>query len=85
MAICLAVQRWKHYLLGRHFKIRTDQQSIRFITQQRELGADFQKWVSKLIGFDFEIQFRPDASHRVADALSRKEVGELELGALLTA
>lgn len=77
MAICLAVQKWKHYLLGRRFVIRTDQQSLRFITQQREIGADYQKWVRKLIGFDFEIQYKPGVSNRVADALSRKEEGEV--------
>lgn len=54
-AMCLVVQRWKHYLLGRHFIIWTDQQNSRFVMQQREVGADYQKNVSKLIGFGFEI------------------------------
>lgn len=80
MAVCLAVQKWKHYLMGRHFIIRTDQQSLRHINQQREIGADYQRWVRKLIGFDFEIQYKPDTSNRVADALSRKEEGTLEYG-----
>lgn len=31
MAICLAIQKWKYYLLGRHFVVRTDQQSLRHI------------------------------------------------------
>lgn len=44
MAICLAVQKWRFYLLGRHFVVRTDQQSLRYITQQREIGAEYQKW-----------------------------------------
>ena len=84
MAICFAVQKWRHYLLGRHFVVRTDQQSLRYITQQREIGAEFQKWMSKLMGYDFEVQYKPGSSNRVADALSRKTVGEVVLGAMVT-
>lgn len=84
MAICLTVQKWKHYALGRHFVIRTDQQSLRYLTQQRETGADCQnsKVVRKLIGFNFEIHYKPGTANRVADALSRKGEGEWEWGAL---
>lgn len=83
MAVCLAVQKWRSYLLGRHFVIRTDQQSIKFITQQREIGLEYQKWVRKLMGYDFEVQFKPGVANRVADALSRKQAGEVLLGALV--
>lgn len=43
IAIVLAVQKWKYYLLGRHFVIRSDQQSLRFLTQQRELNTEYQR------------------------------------------
>lgn len=45
MAVCLSMIKWKHYLLGRRFVVRTDQQSLRSITQQTEIGTDYQKWV----------------------------------------
>lgn len=83
IAICLAVHKWKHYLLGRHFIVIYDQQSLRFLSKQRDINPDYQKWVTKLLGFDFEIQFKPGASNRVADALSRKNVGEVVLNALV--
>ena len=35
IAICLAILKWKPYLLGRHFIVRSDQQSLKFLTQQR--------------------------------------------------
>lgn len=38
MAVCLSVLKWKHYSLGRRFVVRSDQQSLRFITQQTEIG-----------------------------------------------
>ena len=72
MAIVLAVQKWRHYLLGRHFIIMTDQRSLTFLTEQRLFGEDQLKWTSKLMGMDFEIQFRPGLENKAADALSRQ-------------
>lgn len=31
MAICLSVQKWRHYLLGRYFVVKTNQYSLRYI------------------------------------------------------
>jgi hypothetical protein len=72
MAIVFAVQKWRHYLMGNHFIIHTDQKSLKFLQDQRVLGEDQFKWTSKLMGFDFEIIYKPGHENRAADALSRR-------------
>lgn len=56
MALVQAVTKWRHYLLGHHFVVKTDQRSLKFLTDQRLFSAEQFKWAVKLIGLDFEIQ-----------------------------
>ncbi|KAL2249963.1 UNVERIFIED_CONTAM: Transposon Ty3-G Gag-Pol polyprotein [Sesamum indicum] len=73
LALLLAVTKWKHYLQGHHFIIRTDQKSLKHIHDQRVDLVLQQKWVTKLLGLSYEVQYKKGNENRVADALSRVE------------
>ncbi|WVZ06121.1 hypothetical protein V8G54_019467 [Vigna mungo] len=66
-AITSVVQKWRQYLLGRRFIIQTDQKSIKELLSQTVLTPDEQHYLSKLLGYDFEIQYRLGKSNSAAD------------------
>ncbi|GKA79559.1 ty3-gypsy retrotransposon protein, partial [Tanacetum coccineum] len=70
-AIVEAVYKWRQYLLGQRFTIRTDHKSIKELMQQVIQTPLQQKYVRKLMGFDFDIEYKPGATNQAADALSR--------------
>lgn len=72
LAIVIAIRTWRPYLLGRKFTIQTDQKSLRFLLEQRILTPEQQKWMGKLVGYDYEITYKPGSSNAAADALSRR-------------
>lgn len=74
----LAVQKWRPYLFGQHFVIQTDQQSLKYLLEQRVGTLAQQKWLTKLMGYDFSVEYHSGRENRAANALSRRdEQGEL--------
>lgn len=71
MAVVYAVKKWGHYLLGRYFIIRTDHFSLKYLLDQKISTTMQQKWLTQLLGYDYEIMFKAGQDNKVADALSR--------------
>jgi hypothetical protein len=69
-----AVRHWRPYLWGRHFRVRTDHYNLKFLLDQRLATIPQHHWVGKLLGFDFEVEYKPGSTNIVADALSRRNM-----------
>nr|GEU30324.1 Ty3/gypsy retrotransposon protein [Tanacetum cinerariifolium] len=69
--IVKVVYKWRRYLVGRRFTLRTNYRSIKELMQQVIQTPLQQKYVRKLMGFDFGIEYKPGSSNLVADALSQ--------------
>ena len=78
LAILMAVKKWSSYLVGRHFKIKTDHQSLKFLLDQKTCTPAQQQWVIKMMGFDYEVVYRKGNTNTAADALSRKPHGAVQ-------
>ena len=57
--------------MGHKFLIRTDQRSLRSLTQQSLQIPEQQSWLHKLLGYDFTTEYKPGKDNLAADALSR--------------
>ena len=57
--------------MGRHFKIYIDHINLKFMLDQRISNPMQQKWLSKLIDYDFEVHHRCGKEITTTDVLSR--------------
>jgi hypothetical protein len=68
MSLVHAMRHWRPYLWGHAFLIKTDHYNL--------------KWASKLLGFDFHVEFIRGMMNVVANALSRHDIEKMAAMAL---
>lgn len=73
LALLTAITKWRHYLMGGRFVIKTDHISLKFLLEQKINTASQHKGLSKLLGLDYTIEYKKGSENIVADALSRQE------------
>lgn len=82
IALAQAVKHWRPYLWGRSFLVKTDHYILKFLLDQRLSTIPQHRWISKLMGFDFTVEYKPGNTNTLADALSHREVDATEVIAL---
>ena len=70
------------YLLGSHFSIKTDHQSLKYFLEQWVSSPTQYKWVNKLMGYDYEITYKKGKDNIVVDALSHTFDEQASLSAI---
>lgn len=74
-AIVEALRKWRHFLLGRHFILITDQQSVSFMFNQNHTSKikneKIERWRLELSCYKYDVVYRPGRENTVADAFSR--------------
>lgn len=72
LAVRYFVEYYKHYLLGRHFLVRTDHQALKWLISLKEPKERLARWIETLSSYDFSIEYRPGPKHGNADGMSRR-------------
>jgi hypothetical protein len=72
LAIMHALAKFRQYLVGARFVVKSDHNSLKYLLEQKDLNEIQQEWVSKIQAYDFDIEFVKGKNNAVADALSRR-------------
>ena len=70
-AVKWALETFRHYLIGRKFKVITDHANLKFLASIAPQNSKLARWCLSLAEFDFQIEHRPGKENLVPDTLSR--------------
>jgi hypothetical protein len=71
-----ALQKFRHYLLGNHFKMFTDHSTLKYLVNKPVLGGRICRCLLLFQEFDFEVIVKPRKLNVALDHLSRIMNGE---------
>jgi len=76
LAMVYALQKYRHYLLGGHFKMFTDHSSLNYLVNKPMLGGRVRRWLLLFQDYDLEIIVKLGILNAGLDHLSRLDLGE---------
>ncbi|XP_048853517.1 uncharacterized protein K02A2.6-like isoform X1 [Brienomyrus brachyistius] len=74
LACVWATEKWRTYLWGRRFTLRTDHQALTTLLSTKGIGRAgmrVARWSARLLCFDYDVVYRPGSQNYTADCLSR--------------
>ena len=72
LAVVWATEHFRHYLIGRKFRLITDHSALTSLLKMKEAEGKYARWIMRLQEYQFDITYRPGWMNQNADALSRK-------------
>jgi hypothetical protein len=73
-----ALQKFRHYLLGSHFKMYTDHSALRYLVNKPVLGGNICRWMLLFQEYDFEVIVKPGKLNTGPDHLSHILTGKMQ-------
>lgn len=82
LAIIESVRHWRHYLTGKHFSIKTDQRSVKFMFDKHHKNKikndKILRWRMDISCYDFDIIYKPGRENIAPDIFSRSYCGAVQ-------
>jgi hypothetical protein len=78
LALVWALKKFRCYVYGRPFTVRTDNSAVKWLRDKKELLGKFSRWILSIQEYDFKIEHVKGKNNVVADALSRNLGGKEE-------
>jgi hypothetical protein len=76
LAMVYAMQKFRHYLLGKHFNMFIDHSALKYLVNKPVLGGRICRWLLLFQEVDFEVIVKPGKLNAGPDHLSRVTNGE---------
>ena len=72
LALIKAIEHFGHYLVGKHFIVRTDHKALEALQSSKRLTGRLARWALSLQHFHYTVQYKAGKHHQNADGLSRQ-------------
>eukprot|EP00253_Pinus_taeda_P030157 PITA_30157 len=76
LAMVYTLQKFKHYILGGHFKMYTDHYALKYLVNKPMLGGKICRWLLLFQEYDFEVIRKPRRLNARPNHFSCIETGE---------
>ena len=71
LAMKRSIKHFQTYLLGRHFKVHTDNNPLMYFLTSPNMDTMKQRWINELAKYNFSLEYQKGKNNTVADALKR--------------
>jgi hypothetical protein len=71
LALRYFIEYYRQYLLGRNFKVRTNNQALKWLFSLKKPKGRIVRWIEILSAFNFTVEYRRGKKHANADTMSR--------------
>jgi hypothetical protein len=71
-SIVHALRKWRHYLMGKRFELRTYHNGLKYLFDQPNINVRQSRWLEFLRKYNFDIKNIKGKENKVADALNRR-------------